>query len=758
MKNAHTPQGLDLVLAGGGHAHVAVLRRLGMKPVPGLRVTLVCDTLDTPYSGMLPGLIAGHYRHETTHIDLRRLARFAGATIVHAPVTGVDADTRRIHLPDRPALRYDLLSLNIGSTPAWHDVPGAAEHGIPVKPVPVLVSRLAGLRQNWGARDSRLHLAVVGTGAGGVELALALAHRLRGLPKTPTITLYGRRPGILEEYSRAVQMRFMTILQARSIGVVTGQAVVAVDDASLTLEGGHNIRADAVFWATEASAPGWLTESGLALDDRGFVRVQNTLQSSSHPAVFAAGDIAALPVPKPKSGVFAVRAGSVLAANIVRSARGGRLIPFRARKKSLALIGTGDRQAVASRGRLTLQGRPLWWLKDRIDRRFIARYSELPPMPTVPTRIEPEHERLPKSGLAPGIRCGGGSAKVAPGILGRVLERLRDDGVGVFDGSIERRADAAVFTPPAGRRLLQSFDYLRDFVGDPYLLGEIAVEHALNDLYATGATPHSVLVHAGVPRAAAALMEEQLYQMLAGAQAALARADTTLLGGHSSQSSHLGIGFAVNGVMSGDQPTEPAIEPAALPPGSALILTQPLGVGVLFAADQQYRAEGRWIDAAIAHMRQSAAGAAARFAAHGVFAATDITGVGLAGDLDELLARHNAAATVVLDDLPLLDGAVALATAGVRSSLHDANTYIEGHISADDDAQRHAAWPLLFDPQTAGGLLAVVPESSARDCVQALRVCGYAQAARIGRIDHRPEGCLQPRMRLVARQAGVKRS
>ncbi|MFC3103033.1 selenide, water dikinase SelD [Salinisphaera aquimarina] len=732
MNKNESPYLRDLVLAGGGHAHVEVLRRLGMTPVPGLRVTLVCPDMHTPYSGMLPGLIAGHYKADEMHIDLRRLARFAGAQIVPATVTGLDVERQHVEIGDRPALRYDLLSLNTGSTPAWDSVPGAAEHVIPVKPVSTLTARLAAFERRWADAGIAPRVAVVGAGAGGVELVLALAHRLRGTAHAPRLSLLTRSETVLAAHNKAVQHRFRRILAERAIDVHTGQAVVGVDHDELTLADGTRHATDTVFWATSASAPEWLAGSGLTLDERGFLCVGDTLQSISHPNVFAAGDVAALPEPRPKSGVFAVREGPILADNLRRQARGHTLRRFKAQKKALALIGTGDRQAVASRDGITLAGKTPWRIKEWIDRRFMARYSDLPP--TAPDRdwVDRGTRGLPEQSEPPPMRRG---AKVGQTVLDRVLDRLaRSCGISI-DAAIEHRADAALFTSPAGQRLAQSFDYLPDFIGDPYRLGEIAAQHALNNLYAVGAAPHSALVHASVPLAVDALMEEQLFQMLAGASAVLAEAGATLLGGHSSEAAGLGIGFAVNGVL----PPLTDSERAPLAAGMALILTQPLGTGVLFAADRRHLARGEWIAAAIARMRESNAAAAACLHEHEARACTDISGFGLIGHLENLLRSSPVDGVVYLDALPLLDGAALLAADGMCSSPYDQNRAMRRQADEDPDAETHKAWPLLFDPQIAGGLLGALPAHQAERCVDALRQAGYLQAAIIGHLADRAE-------------------
>src|SRR6266478_4649592 len=170
----------DLVLVGGGHAHVHVLKNFGMRPVPGVRLTLITRDVETPYSGMLPGYVAGRYSFAECHIDLVRLARFAGARLIHDEAVGLDRSARRILCRAHPSIRYDVVSLDIGSTPRLDDVPGAAEHTVSVKPIAEFAARWEALLERAQAQG-HIRLAIVGGGAGGVELALSAQHRLRGL-------------------------------------------------------------------------------------------------------------------------------------------------------------------------------------------------------------------------------------------------------------------------------------------------------------------------------------------------------------------------------------------------------------------------------------------------------------------------------------------------------------------------------------------------------------------------------------------------
>jgi selenide,water dikinase len=356
----------DLVLVGGGHAHVHVLASFGKRPMPGVQVTLVARDVRTPYSGMLPGFVAGRYSFDECHIDLAALAARAGANLVHAEAVGLDRSGRLVLLKGKSPLSYDVLSLDVGAAPDLAPIPGATEHAVPVKPIAEFGRRwLAFLEE---VREPQ-RVVVIGGGAGGVELALAIDHR--GAAASVTIAT---RDEILAGHATSAQKKMRAILVRRGIHLIEKDAARRVEAGGVQLASGERPAADAVFIVTEASAPRWLAETGLTLDPNGFVAVAATLRSSD-PAIFAAGDCATvLKHPRPKSGVFAVRQGPPLANNLRRVLSDDAPLPFVPQRQHLAIIGTGDGEALATRGAWSVEGRWVWRWKDRIDRKWMRRY------------------------------------------------------------------------------------------------------------------------------------------------------------------------------------------------------------------------------------------------------------------------------------------------------------------------------------------------------------------------------------------------
>jgi selenide,water dikinase len=721
MQTSSEPVRQDIVLVGGGHSHVAVLKQFGMKPEPGVRLTLIARDLLTPYSGMVPGLIAGHYTSAECHIDLRPLAAFAGARLIHAPATGIDLSDNIVHVAGRPPVRFDLLSLDSGSTPSVTGIAGA-ENALPVKPIDRFLATQAALADEIADKAGPFHIVVVGGGAGGVELTLSLNGQLRrgsaSLQQNPerlSLTIVEAAKQILPTYNAAARQRLVRAFADRNIAVRTDTRLTQIAADSVTLSSGETLAADRTILVTNGGAPPWLTESGLALDERGFVRIDDNLRSPSHANVFAAGDMASMDnYTLPKSGVYAVRQGPYLADNLRRAALGQPLKAYRPQKQTLALITTGDHYAIATRGALSVSGHWVWRWKDWIDRRWMRKYQQLPDMAA-------QNSAGGNGDVLEDMRCGGCGAKVPAPILRRALDRLPPQ---IKDGlaqGLEAPDDAAVLMPPPGKALVQTVDQFRAFIDDPYLFARIAANHCLGDVFAMGAEPHSALAAVMLPHDGADKIAEDLYQLLAGATETLADAGAVLAGGHTGEGAEMAFGLTV-------------LRKSGLEPGDALILTKPIGTGVLFAADMRTKAQGEWIDAAFASMLHSAGPSVPILRAHGASACTDVTGFGLLGHLIEMLAASGADASLDLDAIPLLPGAAGLSADGIESTLKPDN---ENAVAARHQPAAHIAYPLLFDPQTAGGLLFGVPQDRAQACLTELREAAAPDAAIVGHVTAR---------------------
>jgi selenide,water dikinase len=718
----------DIVLLGGGHAHVHVLKSFAMEPEPGVRLTLVTRDLETPYSGMLPGVIAGLYRAPEAHIDLLRLTAVTGTRLIHAEAVGLDRARKRVLLAGRPPIAYDLLSIDVGITPALAQIAGAAEHAIAVKPIGSFLGKFAALRERCGAADGPRRIAVIGGGAGGVELILSVRSHLiadarkHGRDGSAFSFVLVTDGEILPTHDPKVRDSFRRQFAARGIELHEHRKACAVTPSAIALEGGETILADATLVTTEAAAPPWLRATGLALDPDGFLAVGPTLQALNDPDVLGAGDCVTLTeTPREKAGVFAVRAGPPLARNLRRRARGEAPRPWRPQRRHLALISTGERYAMASRGRFKTEGAWVWTCKDWIDRRWMRMYQDIEAMRARMPRIEPDRAQAEE------MRCGGCAAKIGPLPLSHALSRLPPPIVdGVMVG-LDAPDDAAVLLPPKSGYLVQTVDFFRAFVDDPFVFGEIAANHALNDVFAMGAVPRHALATAVVPVGPAAKVEEELFQLLSGARACLDREGVALVGGHSSEGTDLSLGLSVTGEVAADR----VLRKGGLTAGDVLVLTRPLGTGIMFAAAMRGRAGAAPVAAALAEMRRSNRAAAEILITHRATAMTDVSGFGLIGHLAEMLAASGAEAALDLAAIPVYADVLAQARAGVASTLLPENLARLPLIRGEIDAPARS---VLFDPQTSGGLLAGIPAEEASACLKALRSAGYAHAAIVGEV------------------------
>lgn len=719
-----------------------MLKSFGMRPLPGARVTLISRSSQTPYSGMLPGLVAGRYSAEEAQIDLVPLSRFAGARFLRAEVVGIDPIAGTVTLEGRPPVAYDVLSINVGSTPTLRFEAAQGSGSVPVKPIDSFLEHWEALLERIGRRGGPTRIGIVGGGAGGVELILAAQHRLRECGAGASFALLTDMPEPLIAHNHGVRARLRRILAERGIAVHTQTHVVSVERGLVRAESGQTFEFDEVLWVTDAAAAPWLAASEVAVDPRGFVLVDEYLRSVSHPQIFAAGDAAAMrATPRPKSGVFAVRQGPPLARNLRRALLGRPLAPYRPQRQFLSLIGTGDGSAVASRGRWSAEGRWVWRWKDRIDRRFMRRYQSLPAMRAAIDGTAADRaaargllRELPAELADDGMRCGGCGAKVGAEVLRIALAGLESTVRADIVVGLQLRDDAAAIVVPEGKLAVLSVDAFRPMLDDPYVFGQIAANHCLSDLFAMGAEAQTALALATLPVWPEAKLAAELRQMLAGAIDVLHAHGAALVGGHTGEGAELGLGFAVTGWIDPQR----LLRKNGLGVGDALILTKPIGTGVLLAANMRGRAKGRWLEGAIETMLQSNGAAGRILSEHDATACTDVTGFGLLGHLGEMIGAAALDVGLDLDALPILAGAAEMLLAGVRSTLHTRNE----HAAADIGARLavHPSSALLFDPQTAGGLLAGVPAARAPACLAALRRAGYGKSAVIGRVMPRSGG------------------
>ena len=751
----------DVLLVGGGHSHVLLIRMWAMQPIAGVRLTLVSEKVDTPYSGMLPGLIAGHYQPDDVHIDLARLCSWANVRFIEQRVTKIDLEAKCVSFAGdankalggsstaaRPPIHFDLLSLDTGSTPEL-SVDGSDTFSVPVKPVHgfyqrwlALLERVQRAPENTQGQQQSDSVAVgvVGSGAGGFELIMAMQYALSKLGANITCHWFVRGTRVLK--GRPEKVSDMAIQSALDAGVVVHKEfdVINVDIHAVHSRDGRTVALDETVWCAAARAPDWPGEAGFEVDHRGFVLTNSYLQSISHNFVFATGDIGTQrDTPSDKAGVFAVRQAPVLFQNIRRLLLKTTLKPYKPQSDFLSLMATGKQSAIGNRGSVSVQGAHVWKLKDHIDQKFMNQFRRLPEMTTrsavfkVPDALLQDGSLSSAEVSSSAMRCTGCGAKVGASILDAVLENLNSTQAdGVVSGLAEAK-DTAVFNVTAAT-IAQSVDQLSAVCSDPYVFGRIAAVHACSDVFTAGAKLHSAQVIASLPFAEQKIVERDLHQLMSGVVDALNEDDCALIGGHTAEAKDMALGLVVNGMLA----TPPPANEARPQEGDSLILTKPIGTGVLLAGLMQSKARGKDVQVMLGVMQQSNRKAAEALFQHATTAVTDITGFGLLGHLHRLLLPLQTGASLNLSTIPLYEGALALAEQGVSSTLLNKNQDVLSQVS--DTEALTAEWRnLLCDPQTSGGLLGIVPASQCNTVLSTLKEeLGYEQATVVGTITGQP--------------------
>ncbi len=688
MMKSSPPISRNVVLIGGGHAHALMLRRWAMAPVQGVQLTVINPAPTAPYTGMLPGFVAGHYDRDELDIDLVRLARAADARLILGLATGIDRDAKRIAVTGGPDVAYDIASIDIGITSSMDDLPGFNEHAVAAKPLGPFSAAWDMFRQ----RTDPGPVAVIGGGIGGVELALAMKHRLGSEGRVSLIEAKTVLSGVTED----ARTTLLEEMKTAGITVIENALPTEVTADTIRLSNGSSVPSEFTVGAAGARPFPWLRDTGLALEN-GYVSVDANLRSITDKSIYAVGDCAHIThAPRPKAGVFAVRAAPILTHNIAADLAGGGVKRFDPQSRYLKLISLGRKAAVADKYRFAPKGAWAWTWKDRIDRAFMDRLNA--PITMRKTLSAPS---IAKSSVTDTPMCGGCGAKVGSDVLDAALAKLdilprRDVETGTGD-------DAAVLTSDGAAQVITT-DHLRAFWPDPYLMARIAAVHAMSDVFAMGAAPQAMLAQITLPRMTDDKQTAMLDEILTAANDVARASGAALVGGHTTMGAELTLGFTVTGLLN-----RRAITLEGAKPGDALVLTKPIGSGTLLAAEMQGKAHGADVMSCLATMSRLDRKAAEQLAKVAT-AMTDVTGFGLAGHALRMAEASRVSLEINLASVPVFDGAEALANEGIRSTLYPSNR--RATPLAVDDSGPGA---LLFDPQTSGGLLAAVPSDRTGD-------------------------------------------
>lgn len=677
-------------MIGGGHSHIQVLKTLSNQVEKPFEVILITNVIETPYSGMLPGQLAGWYKQSETHFNLLKICAHSQTTIIQSTVTGIDPKRKVILLDGRPPLDYDFCSINVGVRP-WQ--PRGCEKNpfvTAVKPISEIISR-------WKSIDDSLpkRVLVVGAGAAGFEISNIIHTRT---PATD-VSLIDSGPQVLSTFGSSTQMKAESILRRNSITVLVNHKLLEVQGQKAIFENQPEMLFDRMILSTGALAPSWLKETCLALSQDGFLAVNEKLQTSD-PFIFAAGDcIHFSPNPLPKSGVFAVRQGPILTQNLLALANGSLLQNYKPQKRSLALLVSAEKTALLSYGQISFESTAAWTLKDLIDRRFMRMFGGM----------EPPMQVLPGD---PANTCGGCGGKVDSEIVQSTVQNLR------LDAKIQKLLPEKIDDVGEFQNLAVSIDGFRSFTQDLFLFGQIATLHALNDIWASGSIPKAVTVQVNLPEMPSVRRARHLKEIMEGIFEVLKKWNIQLLNAHTSESSEYSLSLTSLGQIKNRWRKSP------LGRNLSLILTKPVGSGVYLQALMKGQLTQRGWNELKAHLEQD----------HGDWAmtttvpiqnATDISGFGLWGHLQEMLGDQLEMKDLKIDRVPELSEFNHYLSLGNQPHLLTAN---RRNLFADNTPLSDSG----FDPQTNGPLLLAVERIQADQLLQELQACGFSKAQEIG--------------------------
>ncbi len=729
----------ELVLVGGGHANIQVLKSFAMRPIDGLRISLISDVLSAPYSGMLPGFVAGEYEFQEIHINLLHLCNFAGARFIQTKIMSVDTKKRIIYCKNRPNINYDLISINTGITSDFGEINGAEKYAIAVKPISHFLKKISKIEKIISSSDQSI--VIIGSGAAGIELAFALRKKFNKNNIIPKITIVGSAKRFFPELSLKCHLFLIKKCSAADIDVRFGQPVTKVSEKTVTLSTGIKIATDFSLIVTGARPSDWLNSTSIRLTHDGYIEVDNSFRSISDERIFAAGDIAKIKhQPRPRSGVFAVRAGPVLAKNLRLTLNKSPLKSIAQQSNHLSLITLQHDTVMAIWGGFFVSSKWLWPVKKWIDKRFISKFTQLPKIEGANIRsiMLSKNELVAENDpLLQQVFCAGCGSKAEAQILDSMLPDaveivVKLGGDRSYLPMVNTLSDASEFFIKSpmedGQALIQTVDTISQMISDPFIFGRISALHALSDLVVSNAIPLTALSIINIERAKKNIQKSDLTNMLAGAMLEFSKAKIKLIGGHTSQSAENSLGFALTGIA---RSTSNLGDYNKLVKKNlkdfSIILTKPLGIGLILAANMRNVASEQTYQDCVEIMLQSNLKPAEFLWQNGAVAMTDVTGFGLARHLENLIKvlendfKTSAAAQLHFNQIPLIPGAAKiLEETLIRSNLNTSNKRAVRHLNKFQ-CQQTPLSDILFDPQTSGGVLAIVPTSKANRICKILK-------------------------------------
>ena len=720
-----------IVLLGAGHTNAHVLRMWKMKPIENAQLVCVSNYPIATYSGMMPGVLAGQYSVPEMEIDLVRYCASAGVRLVLGNVTGIDREQRELQFTDRPPLAYEYLSVGVGSRPTTKGV--EVKDGsklVAVKPMQSFLERLQAHLQTTAQSPTKPRIAIVGGGIGSIEIAFCLHRRIKDNPESlglnagqqVEITLLTGAKRVGAGLIDSTQDRVKTAFDLHGLKQQTGSRVKTIDGQQLQLTDGTSHEFDLIIWATSAVAPELLSVFDLDVDDRGFLKTRPTLQTISDDNIFVVGDSGTMvDFDLPKAGVFAVRQGPVLWDNLQRSVWNRKLTSYQPQRSFLKLINTADGKTIAERGKRSFYAGWCWYLKNRIDQKFMRMYQDYTPMAMATPAPSSDEDAM---------RCLGCGGKIGSKMLSSILDELDVPQHPDVIIGLDQPDDAAIVRTQ-DNQVTVTTDFFASPLDDPYLSGRIAVLNSVSDCFVMGAQPTGALAMVQLPLGHPRAQQQVMRELMAGAVEELNRSGAVIVGGHSIEGPRLIAGFTVLGNQLSDPKTK-----GMLKPGDQLILTKPIGSGVLLAALMQGKLAAKNYQPMIESMLKSNQVALKLIEKFGILAMTDVTGFGLAGHAAEMLKASQCSATIRMDDVPRLQGCQELIEAGVESTLAPENRFAADKVKLSvPESSRYAS---LYDPQTCGGLLLGISSGAVTEALEFLTSEGFESSAVIGEVTQQP--------------------
>jgi selenide, water dikinase len=724
----------EVVLVGGGHSHLEVIRRFGAQENPLFRLTLINSQAMTPYSGILPNLIAGHCTYDDAHIDLGHLCVAHGVRFVKSYVDCVDPSKRTVKVAsDRMPIPFDTLSFDIGVNPKplSSDFLShvTSDRLIQIQPVHRFLESIETLEHEVSERQNPLGIIIYGVDLAACELAMALSFRFRQSSRTLGrihITMIHDRE-ILENYPQKMREKVLAQLKRFRIDLIVSSQT-KIDDRQLKIDHGPAIEWDKMILGCPTLGPDFLLSTGLELDDQHRIRVNDNLESTSHDGIYAAGDIASLNhhTSLSRSGVYLKGLGNVLAENLLRRFSGLQQIRFKPGRRSINFVSLGEKSAICAYGGFSIRVNRLWELKNSWDLSFIEKYQMKPITARVPTFIE--------SGNLSVAPCSASGAKLPYDVLKAMpVSFSQNKQVREFN---PENADTSLIDLP-DEQLVQSADFLRAFTDNLFLFGRIASCHGLNHIYARGLLPHSAFALATVAFGPKLAMTNDFRTLMEGCLATLNASGCSLAGVRSQAGREAGFGLLAQGIVKNQRPSL-LWDHSSAEEGDLLLLTKPLGSGVLLSAYPTFQTSTDHLLTACTTMAQHQNDVVIAGKKFGVRAATGIAEFGMAWHLAQLVRAKSLMAQVSLDSMPFYSGALKAVASGIRASLHVQNRMPFNRSLQGLNNRQLAMAELFFDPQTSSGILLCVNEKKGEPLKDALIELGFPHTSIVGEIKANP--------------------